>query len=223
MVKLSKLQMTALLLGCLVLAGGARQLWRAATAPPPPLTSEVPPPPPTPPPRDFPAPQAPTINGLEYHCDRENRRVYAVKVDTGEIAWVSYGESGWLIPGAAFMLDVSPESELWVLNPGRRRLEQLNPETGDYIASWEPREPLPGCCNPVRFAAMSGGRFLTMEKGRRQARLYAPSGEVLNVLVANLSASEHNYVLIHNDDRVYMSDLQPLNGRVRQWEINVHD
>lgn len=219
--KLSKLQTIALLLGLLVLAGGGWQLWRAATARPPappalPLS-------PIPAPRVFPAPQAPTINGLEFHCDREKRRVYAVKTDSGEIAWESYGESGWLVPGAAFMLDVSPEGELWVLNPGRWRLEQLDPETGEYIASWQSREPMPGCCNPVRFAALSGGRFITMEKGRRQARLYAPSGDVLNVLVANLSASEHNYVLIHHEDTVYMSDLQPLNGRVRQWEISVHD
>ena len=220
--KLSKLQMIALLLGCLVLGGGAALLWRVVTAPPPAVPA-LPPAQPPPPLRVFPAPQAPTSNGLEYHCDREKRRVYAVKMATGEIAWESYGESGWIVPGAAFMLDMSPEGDLWVLNPGRRRLEQLNPATGDYIASWEPQEPLPGCCNPVRFAALSGGRFLTMEKGRRQARLYAPSGEVLNVLVADLSASEHNYVLIHSEDRVYMSDLQPLNGRVRQWEINVHD
>lgn len=219
--RLGKVQVAALVLGCVLLTIGAQRFWHAATTPI--AVPAEPPTPPVPPLRAFPAAQAPELNGLEFHCDRAGRRVVAVKADTGEDVWESRGESGWIIPGAAFSLDLSPDGELWVANVGRRRLEQLDPETGQFIATWSPREPLPGCCNPVRFAALSGGRFLTMEKGRRQARLYAPSGEVLNILVANLSASEHNYVLIHHEDRVYMSDLQPLNGRVRQWEINVHD
>jgi len=163
------------------------------------------------------------LGDLEFRTDREKRSVIARRISSGEQVWESQGSEGWIVPGAAFPLDISPEGQLWVANVGRKRLEQLDPETGQFIASWEPREAFSGCCNPVRFAALAGGRFLTMEKGVRQARLYAPSGELLKIIVPDLSGSEFNYQLRHTPEKVYLLDNDPKSWQPRVWELDAHE
>lgn len=163
------------------------------------------------------------LGDLEFRVVRERRKVMAVKFSTGEQVWESDGLEAWIVPGAAFPLDVSPEGYLWVANVGRKRLEQLDPQSGTFIASWVPAEPFAGCCNPVRFAALGGGRFLTMEKGRRQARLYAPSGELLEIIVPDLSASEFNYEIRKTGNKIYLIDHQSDFGQARIWEFDPHE
>ena len=161
------------------------------------------------------------VGDLEFRVDRERRKVMGVRSSTGEQVWESDGFDAWIVPGAAFPLDVSPEGNLWVANVGRKRLEQLDPQSGAFIASWIPAEPFGGCCNPVRFVALEGGRFLTMEKGIRQARLYAPSGELLEVIVPDLSASEFNYEIRKTANKIYLIDHQSDFGQTRTWEFEL--
>ena len=130
--------------------------------------------------------------------------------------WESRGEDKFIVPGAAFPLDLSQNGDLWVANIGRKRLEQLDPATGRFIASWEPRESFGGCCNPVRFAALSGGRFVTMEKGVRRVCIYLPSGELERVVTDKLSDSEFNYYLGRDGGRVHLYDT----GTKQHWEVS---
>lgn len=155
------------------------------------------------------------LNGLEFSVDRERFLVQAKSVATGETVWESAGQDRFIIPGDAFPIDLSPEGNLWVANVGRKRLEQLDPQTGRFLASWEPLEPFRGCCNPVRFAALRHGRFVTVEKGTRQARLFDPAGNAVGIITGELSPSEFDYRLIHVPDSVYIIDQQL--GRV--WTV----
>ncbi len=163
------------------------------------------------------------LGDMEFRVERERRKVMAVSISSGEQVWESDGFDGWIVPGASFPLDVSPEGNLWVANVGRKRLEQLDPQSGAFIASWVPEEAFSGCCNPVRFAALEGGRFLTMEKGKRQARLYAPSGKLLDVIVPDLSASEFHYEIRKTPGKIYLIDHQSDFGQVRTWEFDPHE
>lgn len=115
--------------------------------------------------------------GRVYVTDAYAKRVYCYALN-GRKIWESRGEDRFVIPNDRFPIDISESGELWVANTGKRRLEQLDPETGRFIASWQPqpRFAFKGCCNPVEFAALGGGRFATMEKGTRQVRLFDPSG-----------------------------------------------
>ena len=98
----------------------------------------------------------------------------------------------------------------------RAQLEQLDPATGRFIASWEPREAFGGCCNPVRFAALPGGRFVTMEKGVRRACVYLPSGELERVITDKLSDSEFNYYLGRDGGKIHLYDT----GTKQHWEVS---
>lgn len=157
-------------------------------------------------------------DGVIFRTDRERKTVRAYAEDTNALLWESHGEDKFILPGASFPIDLSPDGELWVGNVGRKRLEQLDPKTGRFIASWEPREPFGGCCNPVRFAALSGGRFLAVEKGVRRICVYAPSGELERVLSDELSRSESNYHLYRNRNVIHVYDT----GIKRHWEV-LHD
>lgn len=155
------------------------------------------------------------LDGLVFSTDRERRTVCARDKKTGRRVWESKGEDRFIIPGAAFPIDLSPEGELWAANVGKKRLEQLNPKTGEFIASWQPKVPFGGCCNPVRFAALSKGCFVTVEKGTGRICIYLPSGEIQRVVSDSISPHEDNYYLYHTDKKVYIYDT----GTARQWEV----
>ena len=168
-------------------------------------------------PPEFAVRQKHTLNGIGYRVDRMNRTVCADRETDGMRVWESHGEDKFIVPGAAFPLDLSPDGELWAANIGRKRLEQLDPATGRFIASWEPREAFGGCCNPVRVAARPGGRFVTMEKGVRRACVYLPSGELERVVADDLSDSEFNYFLGRDaDGAVHLYDT----GTKHHWEVS---
>ncbi|MDD4097243.1 MAG: hypothetical protein PHC30_00605 [Lentisphaeria bacterium] len=215
--RLSPVPFALLVLGLLILLGSAIMMFRLS--------------PPAPPEQDpalanaaaagngelaaLPEPQPLHLHGLAFSVDRERFLVKATSVATGETAWESSGQDRFIVPGDAFPLDLSPEGNLWVANVGRKRLEQLDPRTGRFLAAWQPQEPFRGCCNPVRFAALRHGRFVTMEKGTRQARLFDPAGNEVSVITDDLPPSEFDYGLIHVPDAAYIIDRQ----RQRVWTV----
>ena len=97
------------------------------------------------------------LNGMSFQADRAKRTIVA-NTETGGLAWESHGEDKFIVPGAAFPLDLSPEGELWAANIGRKRLEQLDPATGRFIASWEPHEAFGGCCSLEKIEVACGSR-----------------------------------------------------------------
>ena len=155
------------------------------------------------------------LDDIEFRVDRQRKTVCAHHAETGELVWESHGEEQFIVPGAAFPIDLSAVDELWVANVGRKRLEQLDPNTGAYIAFWEPKQAFGGCCNPVRFAALSGGRFVTMEKGTRRVCVYLPSGELETVISDALSDSEFNYYLLRDGETVNIYDA----GVRQHWVV----
>ena len=155
------------------------------------------------------------LDDLIIRVDRERKSVCAYNAETGELVWESPGEEQWFVPGAAFPMDISATGELWVANVGRKRLEQLDPKTGRFIASWEPKQTFAGCCNPVRFAALTGGRFVTMEKGVRRVCIYQPSGELESVVTDALSNSEYDYFLYRNGETIHLYDT----GIRKHWKV----
>jgi hypothetical protein len=86
---------------------------------------------------------------------------------------------GFIVPSAYFDLAVAPDGLLRVVNPGRTRIEAYT-FRGDLEFSWGQNsmriEGFCGCCNPVNFAMLPDGRYVTAEKGLIRVKIYDADG-----------------------------------------------
>ena len=83
--------------------------------------------------------------------------------------------SGFVIPSPYFDLAVAKDGLLRVVNPGEHRIEAYTFD-GDHEFSWgKPGidiEGFCGCCNPINFAILKDGSYVTVEKGLVRVKLY---------------------------------------------------
>ena len=96
------------------------------------------------------------------------------------------GIDGFVVPSPHFDLAVGSDGNLRVVNPGRHRIETYTVQ-GDPRGYWGGRrgvriEDFCGCCNPVNFAILPDGKFVTAEKGLPRVKLYGPDGAFLGVV-----------------------------------------
>lgn len=92
------------------------------------------------------------------------------------------GIDGFTIPSMYFDLATGADNELWVANTGRHLIQHFTPE-GDLVSSWGTTsmqlEGFAGCCNPVHFAIMPDGDFVTYEKGLDRIKVYDQTGKFI--------------------------------------------
>lgn len=97
------------------------------------------------------------------------------------------GNYGFILPSPYFDLEVDPDNELWVVNPGLLKVENYTDE-GTLRAFWgKPSfdiDGFTGCCNPAHIAILPDGAFVTSEKGLPRIKVYKPSGELDCVVAA---------------------------------------
>jgi hypothetical protein len=92
---------------------------------------------------------------------------------------------GFVIPSPHFDLAVSRDGLLRVVNPGRNRIEAYTFD-GNLEFWWGQRsvkiEGFCGCCNPVNFALLPDGGFVTSEKGLVRVKIYNSDGGFVGVV-----------------------------------------
>jgi hypothetical protein len=92
---------------------------------------------------------------------------------------------GFVIPSPHFDLAVAKDGLLRVVNPGRRRIEAYTLD-GDLEFWWGESsvavEGFCGCCNPVSFALLPDGGFVTCEKGLVRVKVYDSEGRFVGVV-----------------------------------------
>ncbi len=138
-----------------------------------------------------------------YISDAIAKKIYCID-ENSNILWESKGEDSFILPNTKFPLDISEDGNLWVSNTGKLSLEQLDLETGEFIASWTPKDKFKGCCNPIAIVALRGGRFLTMEKGTNLLKLFEPDGS--GKVLAKLNGTWENYELEKFGEKVEYCD-----------------
>ncbi|MFI3291616.1 MAG: hypothetical protein R3Y46_07025 [Opitutales bacterium] len=141
--------------------------------------------------------------GKYYIADAIAKKVYCIDGNSN-ILWESKGQDSFILPNRKFPLDISEDGNLWVANTGKFRLEQLDLNTGKFIASWQARDKLKGCCNPVGLVALSGGRFLAMEKGVNLLKLFNPDGST--EILGKLSGNWLDYEVEKENDKIIYCD-----------------
>lgn len=101
---------------------------------------------------------------------------------------------GFIIPSPFFHAELSRDGLLRVNNPGRHRME-LYTEDGDFEGSWGVTsmgiKGFCGCCNPINFALLPDGRYVTCEKGLPRVKIYSATGEFESVVAGVETFSEN--------------------------------
>jgi len=95
------------------------------------------------------------------------------------------GIPGLIVPSPYLQVALGKDGLLRVNNTGRHQIEVYTPE-GDLEFHWgKPGgsiEGFCGCCNPIGFALLPDGRYLTCEKGMPRVKLYSAQGEFEGVV-----------------------------------------
>lgn len=143
-----------------------------------------------------------------YLGDCQRKKVLKIDPAAAKIVWESAGEGQFVLPNLHFPLAFDPAGQLWAANTGKKQLEELDPATGKFIAKWEPKPEFAfyGCCDPVGLFALSGGRFVCVEKGTGKIRLFAASGDCIQVLLDRWDAkkmSQYQFILTNDVFQVF--------------------
>ena len=92
---------------------------------------------------------------------------------------------GFAVPSPYFDIAVAPDGLLRVVNPGRHEIEAYTAR-GDREFAWgkfgNSLDAFTGCCNPVSFAILPDGRFVTCEKGLVRVKIYGADGTMAGVV-----------------------------------------
>jgi len=142
---------------------------------------------------------------------------------------------GFIIPSPFFDVEIAPDGLLRVNNPGRHRMELYTPD-GDFEGSWGVTSMgitgFCGCCNPINFALLPDGKYITCEKGLPRVKVYNATGEFESVVAGVETFSENARACgpsdctaggldaaVDSQGRIYILDI--VTGDVRVMKRNV--
>jgi len=128
-------------------------------------------------------------NRIVLHYDTTGKLINRIGGKAAPVERPEGGEDrnvpGFVIPSPHFDLAVAKDGLLRVVNPGRRRIEAYT-LNGDLEFWWGESsvavEGFCGCCNPVNFALLPDGGFVTCEKGLVRVKVYDSEGRFVGVV-----------------------------------------
>jgi hypothetical protein len=128
-------------------------------------------------------------------------------------------DEGFIVPSPYFDVALAGKDRLWIVNPGRRRVE-LYTFDGSLLAHWGKAsfkiEGFCGCCNPIHIAVLPGGHLVTSEKGLARVKVYTPGGELASVVAPPAAFAEGTTGLdVAADSRGRIWVLDPVARKVR--------
>ena len=119
-------------------------------------------------------------NRLVYRFDRTGKLISIIGSDKKPGR-----RPAFIIPSAYFDLALDRDGGLWIADTGRHSIGLYSDE-GDLLRSWGKYamdiDGFSGCCNPVHFAILPGGSFVTSEKGIKRVKVYSSEGSLESVV-----------------------------------------
>jgi hypothetical protein len=130
------------------------------------------------------------------------------------------GIEGFIIPSMYFDVAAGTDHDLWAANTGRHEMQSYSRE-GRLISYWGKAsmqlEGFAGCCNPVHFAILPDGQFVTYEKGLDRIKIYnqagkyvctvkGPAQQNVKLLTASSIRSPVHDLAVDREGRVYAID-----------------
>ena len=167
---------------------------------------------------------ADAANRVIYHFDKSGKLVRRIGTKDED-----RNVPGFIVPSPFFDVEVARDGLLRVNNPGRHRID-LYTLDGDFEGSWGTASMgitgFCGCCNPINFALLPDGRFVTCEKGLPRVKIYSATGEFESVVAGVEMFSENARVCgpadctaggldaaVDSEGRIYVLDM--VTGDVR--------
>lgn len=130
------------------------------------------------------------------------------------------GVPGLIVPSPYLDVAAGDGEVVYVTNPGRHLVESYT-RSGDRIGSWGKAamrvEGFSGCCNPVAFARLPGGRCVVSEKGLARVKVMDDEGKLLSVVAAPSCFTENAFGIDLAADvagRVYVLDTGTRSARI---------
>jgi len=124
-------------------------------------------------------------NRIVLHYDTTGKLIKRIGGKAAPVGGEDRNVPGFVIPSPHFDLAVAKDGLLCVVNPGRRRIEAYT-LNGDLEFWWGESsvavEGFCGCCNPVNFALLPDGGFVTCEKGLVRVKVYDSEGRFVGVV-----------------------------------------
>ena len=124
-------------------------------------------------------------NRIVLHYDTTGKLINRIGGKAAPVGGEDRNVPGFVIPSPHFDLAVAKDGLLRVVNPGRRRIEAYTLD-GDLEFWWGESsvavEGFCGCCNPVNFALLPDGGFVTCEKGLVRVKVYDSEGRFVGVV-----------------------------------------
>lgn len=132
------------------------------------------------------------------------------------------GGSSFVIPSPYFDLAIGTNGKLWIVNPGKQRIQNYSYD-GNPRKAWGRSgmrvQDFCGCCNPSHLAIGPAGDFVTSEKGIPRVKFYDRNGKFAGVVAAPEVFDEDTTDLdlaVDSQSRVYV--LDPGAGVIRIFE-----
>ncbi|HMP84749.1 MAG TPA: hypothetical protein PKA41_18810 [Verrucomicrobiota bacterium] len=101
---------------------------------------------------------------------------------------------GFIVPSPFFSVVLARDGVLRVNNPGRHRMERYTTD-GDFAGAWGKTSMgitgFCGCCNPISFALLPDGKYVTAEKGLPRVKIYDERGEFESVVAGAETFAEN--------------------------------
>jgi len=123
-------------------------------------------------------------------------------------------DARFIVPSPYFDVAFGPIGNVWIANPGRRRVE-LHAYDGRLIRNWGAAsfriDGFCGCCNPTHLAVLADGSLVTSEKGLPRVKVYGADGDMRSVVappaafgeatvIADLAADSAGRILVLDPD-----------------------
>jgi sugar lactone lactonase YvrE len=127
------------------------------------------------------------LNTFLYAADSGQRIVWKLGLDgkmAGQIGQSSTESNHYIVPSPYFDV-VAAGGSLWVANPGRAQVEQIDTNE-KIIDKWGEASMdiagFPGCCNPSHIAKTRDDLIVTAEKGMPRVKIYDKNGKLASVV-----------------------------------------
>jgi len=160
-------------------------------------------------------------NKVIFVSDTNSKNVKAINRDSNDVIFDIEGDPKFQIPGPFFPIGLYND-QIWIADPGRHQLQIYNFQ-GEYVSTWTPDEPFPGCCNPTDFTIVENGNIITMQKGISEVKMFSPTGGIICTIAptnAFKSVSSRKQMAVFREDAIviYDPDLQSLRFFIRAKE-----